>query len=85
MSVSVFTFFRDTSTLAIRRTMHCSAILTGRKPSQCHPTSLPEDKATGENYIGLPCNFQGFVSSVSSVSGFSEWNKLQNIVIHIKK
>lgn len=78
MSVSRFTFFRDTGALAIKGT-------TGRKPSLCHPTSLPEDKAKGENYIGLLCNYQGFVSSVASVSGFSEWNKLQNIVLHIKK
>lgn len=84
MSVSIFTFFRDTGTLAISRTTHCSAIVTGRKPSWCHPTSLPEDKATGENYIGLLCNYQGFVSSVSSVSGFSTY-KLQDIVLHIMK
>lgn len=69
MSVSIFTFFRDTGALGIKGT---TAIVTGRKPSLCHPTSLPEDKATGENYIRFLCNYQGFVSSVASVSGFSE-------------
>lgn len=69
MSVTIFTIFRDTSTLAIKGTVHCSAVVTGRNPSWCHPTSLPKDKATAENYIGLLCSYQGLDSSVS---GFSE-------------